>query len=197
MNPGYLILYPDPASPSPDREGLLAQLSELALIGKPLADRADHYPTGKAFLQLISFLGCSPAIQLAGDPVADAVCSIHLLGPYPASAVLFGSNSRAPRCPACRQPFIDWQAWWTEPQKPEPCCPACGNHSRLESLNWRQQAAVSSHFLAISQVFPGEAVPVDRLIHDLQRDGSRWDYGYVQQPQLWREQLGLNPNPLA
>lgn len=184
MNAGYLMLYPTGEHPLPTVSTLVTRLETAGLIGRPLARTPHHFLTGAQFLQRISFLGCSPNLPLGGNGLDDnTVCSIRILGPYASVRLLTGHNSRPPRCPACRQPLPEWRDHIATPNK-EIHCPACGQVESLAAFNWRQLGAAARLFIAISQVFPGEAVPTAGLMDMLQSEGGEWDYFYVQPPLL-------------
>ena len=194
MNAGYLIFHPTADQPLPEVSQVLTRLSETGLTGQPLPGMPQHFLTGPHFLQRITFLGCSPSVPLTANTNSDnALCSIRLLGPYPAPRLITGQNSRPPRCHGCRHRFHEWQEQIAEPDR-EIRCPECGQESSWRDLNWRQMAGSARLFIAISQVFPGEAVPTAGLMQTLQQGGEEWDYFYVQQPLLWPG--GQNPGEL-
>lgn len=185
MNPGYLILYPATCRPPRDVPGLLQRLSDAGLIGTALAGAPSHFLTGPQFLQRITFLGCSPNLPLSAD--ADAtrpVCTVQLLGPYPEMRLITSHNCRPPRCPECHQNLAEWRSRITLADW-RIVCPNCGQESELQQLNWRQTAAAARLFIAISQVFPGEAVPTGGLLEALKLENESWDYFYAQQPVAW------------
>lgn len=185
MNPGYLMLYPAAARPLPAIPELISRLSESGLIGRALPDRLARYQAGPNFLQRITFLGCSPNLPLdVEDGRGDASCTVELLGPYPEVRLMTGQNSRPPRCQGCRQPIAEWRGQLERPDQ-DVCCPECGRVESWLGLNWRQMAGAARLFIAISQVFPGEAVPTPELMRTLQQEGEAWDYCYVQRPLLW------------
>lgn len=184
MNPGYLILHPKSAAQAPHPGTLIRNLRELGLIGRRMATPDEGYLAGSAFLQLVTYLGCSPSIPLSED-APEGHCSLHLLGPYTEPALISGRNSRPPRCPHCRHVFQEWGEWPGSNQAPPAHCPRCGAGITLGNLEWREQGGVARLFLLISQVFPGEAVPGERLMKALRQVGGDWQHAYVQEPRLW------------
>jgi hypothetical protein len=113
-----LILLPaDPTCPAVGTELLAAELQAIGLIGPPArVNKETFYPSGENFLQLISFLGCSPSIELEppADPLALAVdsaagrfCHVFLSS---TDTLRFrsGLHPPAPRCPQCHTPLADW-----------------------------------------------------------------------------------------
>ena len=112
-----LILLPtDPACPPVGSDRLAKKLQAIGLIGPPRAVNNDtFYPTGEHFLQLVTFLGCSPMIELeppsdpvtlAADSAAGKFCHVFLSS---AESLRFRSDPRtpAPRCPACHTTVSD------------------------------------------------------------------------------------------
>jgi hypothetical protein len=143
-----------------------------------------RFCAGPRFLQLISFLGCSPQIRLTPDNGGD-FCHIQLLSPLPHPRLMVGSNTRPPRCPRCRAPMDDWQARLETigaHLPPEITCPGCRQPVTPHHLLWRQQAGLGQRFILVHGIFPGEAVPVDELMHCLTQTGGIWDYCYLQTP---------------
>jgi len=185
MNPGYLILFPDTSQPPPEVTGLLQRLSDTGLIGTPLAGTPNHFLTGPQFLQRITFLGCSPNLPLAAEADTNQpVCTIQLLGPYPEMRLVTNHHGRPPRCPDCRHDLAEWRDH-IEQSEWRIGCPQCGQESDLQRLNWRQTGAAARLFIAISQVFPGEAVPTGGLLETLKQGDEVWSYFYAQRPLAW------------
>ena len=189
-----LILLPaDPLSPPLDCDQLAGELQALGLIGAPVALADDtFYPTGDKFLQLVSFLGCSPMIEL--DPPADqtALASASAAGKFChlflncTESLAFRADSRCPppRCPECRQPVADWQTaigtWQKNPAQSGWNCAACGFSGQLIDLAFRKVAGFGRTFIEIRGIYPSEAVPTDALLDRLQRltDGP-WKTIYI------------------
>jgi hypothetical protein len=111
--PAYkLMLFPaDPLCPPVNCKQLAEELQAIGLIGVPVALAGEvFYPTGENFLQLISFLGCSPMIEL--DPPADRATLLaasaagkfcHLFLSC-SESLTFRADRQCPppRCPDCR-----------------------------------------------------------------------------------------------
>ena len=189
-----LVLAPvDPEFVPPDVDGLLSALDRLGFLGTPfaLAGRT-HYQAGERFLDLITFLGCSPVISLvppdaSTDPAAhaDAFCHIGLW--YAGEQPLFvgGRNTTPPRCPNCRQREETWQAliadWRSSPDAYRWRCPGCGHRAQAFELDWRQSAGFGRFLVEVWGIHPAEAVPGDALMDTLRRStGEPWSYFYWQ-----------------
>jgi hypothetical protein len=191
-----LLLYPqDPDCAPVDTAALADALQAIGFIGAPVAV-ADgvFYPTGDRFLQLVTFLGCSPAIEV--DPPADpaaleparasgAFCHVYLASD---TQLAFRADPRTPppRCPACRQAFAAWQAriarWRKDPATLDWTCPACGHRGRLTELRFRKSGGFARTWVEVRGIHPAEAVPGEALLNRLYTlSGCRWQYSYLQE----------------
>ena len=182
MHSGTLLLMPPATAIPPTGQALGQQLRKLGLIGEQWRD--NRYLTGDRFLQLITFMGCAPRLQL--EPPADGsehFCHVRLSGPFPTPRLRYAGNSRPPRCPACRRRIAalrDQMPGWRELLPDAPLeCPQCAARYPATALDWGDQAGVSRLFIEITEVFPGEAVPVPSLMQKLAGDGAAWRYCYL------------------
>ena len=191
-----LILLPaDPLCPPLDCGQLSSTLLAVGLIGAPVTlAGAVFYPTGENFLQLISFLGCSPMIELEPptDPVELPAASAagrfcHVFLNCSETLTLRADNQCSPpRCPDCRQPVADWQArietWKENPTQSGWTCAACHFKGQLTDLQFRKTAGFGRTFIEIRGIHPSEAVPTDALLNTLQRltDGP-WKTIYIRE----------------
>lgn len=191
-----LVLLPrDPLAAPPDPDALQRTLRDCGLVG-PARSCAGHdfFPTGEHFLQLVSFLGCSPAIeldppddpaQLAADLDTAAFCHVTL--PAYAQCVLRADPAtRPPRCPACRQVVDDWETiiadWQGDACMSQWRCSACGSIQDVTQLEFRRTAGFGRVFVDINGIFPAEAVPVDALLARLAAlTGSPWQHIYIKE----------------
>ncbi len=190
-----LLLCPvDPDCPATDTGNLAGCLQAAGLAGDAVSlGTATIYPTGEQFLQLLSFLGCSPAIELdlpedtgerATACATGQVCHIRIS--QTGSTPRFRADSRltAPRCPACRQPVEDWEtrieAWRSNPADSGWQCSRCDHRGRVFDLNFRKSAGFGHTFIEIWGIHPNEAVPVTALLVTLQElSGCEWKTLYV------------------
>lgn len=190
-----LILYPALADgPAIDSAALLQQLEAIGLIGAAFRCQGEtRYLAGERFLQLVTFLGCSPLIELEPPVDADtreADCATgrfcHLRLALHRKDIRFRSSVRAPlpRCPRCRQPETRWpellQHWETHPGHSHWTCTACGHAGRLYDLNFRRHAGFARGFIEIWGIYPSEAVPGEALLSALQAFGDGgWRHMYI------------------
>jgi hypothetical protein len=182
---GHLLLAAADPEQEPPTAPLLDHLHRTGLLGPPLdAGGGQHFLIGQAFLQLITFMGCSPLLELEPPPDGGPFCHLRIDGPWPAPQLRHGRNTRGPRCAACRTRFADWREllprWLERPMETSVQCPRCGHYQRPLDLTWRREAGFGRWFLVVEDVFPGEAVPVPALLEGLAGvTGGAWHYFYV------------------
>ncbi len=183
---GRLSLAPGDVNSAPPTGALLAHLAEAGLMGPALGSLGEgHYLVGEGFLQQISFMGCSPHIELTPPSDDSPFCHIRVQGPLPQPILHLGKNAQAPRCPACRGRVDDWRkhsaVWPAQALRDCVLCPRCGSLQRPVDLIWRRSAGAGRLFIHVEDVFPGEAVPVPSLLKGLENiSAGAWDYFYVQ-----------------
>jgi hypothetical protein len=142
-------------------------LKTLGLLGE--ARQPGEFLAGSEYLNLVTYLGCSPQISL-GE--AEAATRIYLREPDAAPRLNAGANIKPPRCKACRQtiPLADARLQLQT-------CPHC---SQPLKLDWRRSAAFGRVFIEISNVYDSEAVPGEALLECLREaTGMVWDYCYI------------------
>ena len=189
-----LLLCPaDPESPRVTLETLESRLQAIGLIGPAFAcGSTTGYPAGERFLQLVSFLGCSPAIELdlpADEAARTAACesgrACHVRLSQTQRGLRFRADARMPppRCPGCRHPIPDWAArladWRRDPAHNTWAC-ACGQRGRLYELNFRKAGGFGHTFIEIRGIHPSEAVPGAALLDTLRDlNGCDWKTLYT------------------
>lgn len=191
-----MILLPaDPGCAPVEVEALAARLQAIDLIGAAQAIGAQHfYPTGEHFLQLVTFLGCSPNIELEPPADPDALETASQAGSFchvfldSGPRLRFRGDGRcpAPRCPACRQPLADWPMqlarWQETPAQDRWHCTHCHADGALETLGFRKCAGFARSFVEIRGIYPSEAVPGDALLQALQGlTGCPWNTIYIKE----------------
>ncbi len=191
MSAPKLVLYPATVDATLTRPALLYTLEKLEVIGGQFQiDARTHFSAGPAFLDHISFLGCSPTIELDAPAEqaeqaeaaarAGQFChlQLHDITRVPRLRIKPGQQ---PHCRQCRK-NIDPETLISQfTTTPTLSCPGCGRQLDLERLNWRQSGAIARIFLDIWGIHSAEAVPGDRLLHELGRTtGGRWDFFYIE-----------------
>ncbi len=180
MSNGVLILSPnDPASSLPACKPLVQALGDIGLLGAPLTGADDTYLVGERFLQLITFMGCSPHVLLEPpEDGTDRFCHLALLGPYKQPRLLVGRNTRPPRCTQCKTAITNWREFVDADTI---TCSHCNATCSIAQLEWRKNAGYGRLFIEIRNIFPGEAVPVEELMNRLRETGGgEWGYFYLQ-----------------
>jgi hypothetical protein len=180
MTNGSLILHPkNPAENPVPTAGLMRHLGAIGLLGAPLDKENSVFRVGSRFLQLISFLGCSPYLQL--DPPGDGsdnFCHIIVRGPFESPKLLYGEGAHPPRCPSCGALMKQWKEGVDSGLIG---CGECGSKHPPGSIAWGKQAGYGRLFVEIRNIFPGEAIPVAELMSALQDLGiGEWGYFFLQ-----------------
>ena len=180
MSNGKLLLSPkDPARPPPPLEAVAARLGEIGLLGATLDRTQGTYRAGARFLQLVTFLGCSPYLRF--DPAAEGdgdFCHLALVGPFATPRLQYAANTRPPRCPRCGRLLEGWREFSDSGTIP---CPACDTVHPPHLLEWGKSGGSGRLFIEIRNIFPGEAVPGEELLQELRDLGcGEWGYFYLQ-----------------
>jgi hypothetical protein len=179
-----LLLFPRPASWACPRPELAAALTRLGFIGAPLEPPA-RYLIGGHFLSQISFLGCSPAIELSPQegtqaPEPGGFTHVYLSPTFAEPRFVHDPQTARPICPRCGARIEQWQL---QRHGDELLCPQCGNQASLEDYRWRRTAARARLFVSVLNVYPREAIPGDGFLTRLgELTGATWDYAYCQCP---------------
>lgn len=189
MSTGNLALHPPLGAPAADFDLLQKRLEEIGLIGETIPGNGRHYRVGDRFLQLITFLGCSPYIRTEPKDEDDLdYCHIRFIGPLDQPGLIYGSNTRPPRCPSCGKGIGHWEASLDTGKQISGnamlSCATCEEETPVSAIKWRQQAGISHSFLLIPGIFPSEAVPLPELLEHLKTADEEWNYFYVQEPKI-------------
>ncbi len=181
-----LLLYPgDPYYQFDTSTSLVTALQAAGLFGGLLADLpGERYQAGPTFLQHISFLGCSPAVEFEPEhPGSEQFCHV---GIQHSQELMFrgGPNHVQVHCRQCRHREEHWQAiisgWQADRENHVYTCPECGAESHVTELNWRKTGAFARIFIELFNIYPHEAVPTDGLLNLLRKEtGVEWKYIYV------------------
>ena len=145
---------------------LFSLLKALELIEKKLSPT--RYSTGNNFVSLLTFMGCSPNIEL--EPQDDKpFCYIEIESTQKVQFIS-GKNTKFPPCPHCKKPLKDTS------------CAHCDKQIDLAKLNWRKSAFVASSWITIGNIYELEAVPNDQLLDTLKNEtGVNWKPAYIRQ----------------
>jgi hypothetical protein len=179
-----LILFPSsPDTAVPESGHWRNALRDIGLIGDVLpALGTGCFRAGPEFLSCITFLGCSPALDLGFDESGGDESPNRYYIELPPTAdvpVMIGQPARAPRCPHCRSELVDWEASPTTNVLAELACPQCGQSTVLYRWQWRHQVGFARFWIDIRGVHEGEAVPTDSFLSRLENlTGVVWNYAY-------------------
>ncbi|VAX11727.1 hypothetical protein MNBD_GAMMA25-2143 [hydrothermal vent metagenome] len=146
---------------------------------------AQDFLVGERFLQLLTFMGCSPNINLEPQYHGDHdFCHIRM-SPLLAQPQ-FRSHERDvfARCPECGRRDNDWRArledWQVNSSQINYQCPHCHQSMSLYDLRWRQQAGFARFFIDVFSIFPQEAIPTDNLLGVLNKTCAQpWNYFFT------------------
>lgn len=140
----------------------------------------EQYFVGPAFVDLLSFLGCSPQIRLTPNE-GDNYCHIIIRPPQPDIHCLGYTATAAPRCPQCKNKITQWQQIKAWHLGATPCvCQHCNTTTAMQNLKWKHECGYGCMAIDIINIHPFEAVPSDNFLHVLQTaTGVEWDYFYA------------------
>jgi hypothetical protein len=189
LHTGRLVLTPVDPLQVVDQTTIVTALRELGLAGPALDDDPARFAAGPALGAVVAFTGCAVRFD-----DTDAAAGPWLRVP-PSSAsprLLWGRNSRPPRCPECAAPLRAWREQLSPAASRDlpgsGCdagvalrCEACGAAPPAHRWRWGRHAGAGRGFVLIEEVFPGEARPLPPLMQTLAALGAGpWDFFYVQ-----------------
>jgi len=164
-----LVLYPEESGYEIDLEKLEEVLTENRFIGTELSKY--QYLVGDDFLSHLTFMGCSPNIELEPQTDDKPFCYIAL-NRSGKSQFIAGSNLKKARCTYCKGEVskLDVNA----------LCAHCDKPLALTKINWRKTAFVAKVWITIGNIYELEAIPNDALLSTLQRTtGVQWKPAYI------------------
>jgi len=174
-----MVLHPADALAAPSPERVAALLAALGLLAGPTASGEWGAP-GPRFMELVTFLGCSPALITEGE----GAYGVRVAPVAQRPRLRVGVNTAAPRCPRCRHSVGQWASrlaeWRAGLLQAQWACPACGAATAVADLDWRRGAGIARAFADLRGVYPAEALPGDELLGALHGLGAgRWSYFFL------------------
>ncbi|MCF6191182.1 MAG: hypothetical protein L3J51_11945 [Cocleimonas sp.] len=161
-----LCLYPDNSQYKIDEKKLKNALQNLKFIGDALSSK--RYAIGNDFLLLLTFMGCSPNIEL--EPQNDKPYCYIEIETYEQPQFISGKNTKYPPCPQCKE-NLNAQV-----------CSYCNATLDVTKPNWRKSAFIASSWISIGNIYELEAIPNDQLLSVLENEtGVRWKPAYIRQ----------------
>jgi len=180
-----LVFCPAPGEvPEYDQGILIAALQQTGLIAKtslPVTDsQITDFLAGERFLDLIIFMGCSPAIQLKQDEQGSAYCYISFQQHKTPGKIYAGSQSRPARCGLCKASFETDQLNDCAEKQALPVCHQCQKQLDWSDITWNKTTGMATDAIVIHNIFPHEAVPADELVSAINNaSGLGWRYFYI------------------
>ena len=182
-----LVLHPEKMNFAPEswRE-LRRLLAESEFLGKAYeVDAVQRYFIGEKFLQMVTFMGCSPHIELTPAVVGQLdFCHVAFSDIYAFPHFRCHERDVFARCPECGRRDQNWpefiRQWEQAPIDTQYQCPSCEAMVHPQKLRWRNTAGIARLFIDIYSVFPNEGVPTQQLLSLLkQASGEDWTYFYT------------------
>jgi hypothetical protein len=187
LHTGRLILTPQSPYYIPDDlPGLIAELQNIGFISTPLSGSLERYLLGENFMQWVTFMGCSPFIQLEPGAPEQPFCHFVVDGPSLRPRLKKGKNTTPPRCSHCRKRLPGWReifdTWRLQTPGWQANCPHCAQAQDPATYDFRQTASCGRLFLLLENIFPQEAIPAPALLNLLQAaSGDQpWHHFYQQ-----------------
>jgi len=178
MNISKLIFFPVSTDKTVNNKILLQTLIDSQFISEKSTNNNQYLP-GDNFLSLITFLGCSPNINLM--PIeCESHCFISILDQLEEPVCLGYTQTVNPKCPACKKRISDWKTpnWKNAEQLCN--CDKCQKQTLYSELNWKHECGFARCGFEISHIYPHEAVPTDQLLEKLKQfSGFEWNYCYA------------------
>jgi hypothetical protein len=169
---------------------LIARLQEVAFLDEQLDSPLDtkdpnRFLVGERFLQYITFMGCSPSLELS-PPAGGSMdyCHIHFSTITPEPRFRNASHNVFARCPHCRKRISNWSQalsiWSKDSSAVNFNCDKCAEQVSLYQLGWRHTAGFARLFIDIYSIYPQEGIPTDQFLSLLEtQTGTQWDYFFT------------------
>jgi len=175
---------------------LIARLREVAFLDEKLGEQLDQlliknkqnrFLVGEQFLQYMTFMGCSPAVELT--PPTDGsldFCHIHFSEIAPETQFRCASQNVFACCPQCRKRISKWSQavskWSNDSSAINFNCDKCAEQVSLYQLGWRHTAGFARMFIDIYSIYPQEVIPTDQFFSLLEtQTAAQWDYFFTDQ----------------
>jgi len=177
MTTSKLIFFPADTQDTISNEIITGALDEIQFIITP-SHGDNHYLPGDNFLSLLTFLGCSPNINLSPTDNEDH-CHISLIKQTDNPQCLGYTRTCNPKCPHCTKRISNWKTGNWQLAGSTCLCDKCGMESNYDKLNWKQECGFGRCGFEVAHIYPHEAVPTDQLINALKKKtGFDWKYCY-------------------
>ncbi len=159
-----LYLYPEDFNHIFDKKRLSLSLKEQGFIDKVLSP--NRFSVGDRFLSLLTFMGCSPDVEL--EPQIDSPYCYVEFNTDTKPHFIAGFNLKNARCPHCKKDVSMLS------------CEHCQQTLDPASLNWRKTAFYASSWITVGNIYELEAIPSDQLLAFLQKETAMtWKPAYI------------------
>lgn len=173
-----LVLHPANPETASTQDDLINLLKEIQFID--VEETPSRFQIGDKFLQQMTFLGCSPNIELA--PNGDQAY-VYVEIPATSSEITFqsGKNIKFPRCPSCKDTLKTIASDIAAAKDSSKLsCPACQGEIDAMKFNWRKSAFFGKSQIIIGNIYDAEAVPNENLLSYLSKlTSDTWKYSYI------------------
>jgi hypothetical protein len=184
-----LVLHPIDAHSVPTSPNQIENaLEKINFInGSYDANEENCFLVGESFLQYVTFMGCSPQIELEPpEPGSRNFCHVQFSVIYNNPQFRFLENQAMARCAVCKRRISEWSSlieiWKNDFDHTQYKCKDCGHDQTLYDFKWRHTAGFARFFIDIYSIYPQEGIPADQLLITLrQATGQPWDYFYTDQ----------------
>jgi hypothetical protein len=188
-----LVLTPADPLQAVEQTSIVATLGGLGLLGAQRGDSVvNAFAAGPALGELIGFTGC--AVQFGGEASSAGPVGPRVRIPPPSAAprLLWGRNTRPPRCPDCGASLRAWRERLPvavrKDATPASCdaglalhCDACATTAPALRWRWGRHGGAGRSLILVEEVFPGEAAPLPTLVKALDAlDAGPWVFFYIQ-----------------
>jgi hypothetical protein len=161
-----LYLYPEKPSYQANLAALRSLFAKLEFTGASLPH--NRYATGNNFVSLLTFMGCSPDIEL--EPQDDKPYCYIEIESVKQPQFISGKNTKYPPCPHCKEKLTTQN------------CSNCNKTLDVTKINWRKSAFFASSWICIGNIYELEAIPSDQLLNALEAEtGVKWKPAYIRQ----------------
>ena len=179
---------------------LVKGLSGIKFIGQPVfsAESEDtqnsyEFCVGDAFLSSVTFMGCSPYIELEPPktlkPNEKADFCFVRVSKSKNENIIYHAEQLAelktvPRCMQCRKVISNWseqiQSIESASNSMKLTCSNCTAVLTSKDLDWRKASGVGNIFVEVLNVYLQEGVPTDPFLQQLKEiSSSEWQYFYT------------------
>ena len=178
-----LYLFPLPVlDEPPPAQQVEAVLRQCGFLGDSLGE--GRYRVGGNFFGQITFAGCSPHLKLEPAEEGDADFTHLRLWEESRPRLKVAPQRGRPRCRGCGAAVPGWKErlpQWQEDATSRWHCAECGSEMRVAELDWRQYGVAARLLVEVRQVWPGEALPGDALLRQLESGtGRSWSYAWAE-----------------